>query len=463
MDKFCVDGGHRLIGEVAIDGAKNAALPIMAAALMLDGPVVLDRIPQLLDVMTMTHLLRSMGAAVDMVTDTSQPHGGGCRLQMDARAARSAVASYDLVRRMRASVCVLGPLLARFGRARVSLPGGCDIGHRPIDLHLKGLAALGADLRLENGYVLAEASRLRGADIVLSGPQGSTVTGTCNVLAAAVTARGRTVIQGAACEPEVCDLGHFLVQAGADIQGLGTPTLEIRGVEQLGGVHHRIMTDRIEAATLAIAAAITGGDVLLHDAPMASMASSLSVLREVGVRVDVLPRTADGRDSGLSEAADRPDCSDADRLRITCPDRLSPVEVVALPYPGLPTDVQAQLTALLTLVPGVSVVIDRVFPDRFRHAAELIRMGADIRVSTGTAVIRGQEQLTGAVVMASDLRASAALVLAALVARGHSEIRQVSHLDRGYAAFEQKLNALGARIQRLPDTTACGSLSAPAG
>lgn len=421
MHLFEITGGRPLRGVTTVNGSKNAALPIMASALAMQGSATLHEIPALTDVRTMIRLLRSVGA------DVTESPGA---LSINADQVQKATAAYDLVRRMRASVCVLGPLLARYGYARVALPGGCHIGHRPIDLHLRGMSALGAVIRVQEGYVIAEAKRLRGADISLGGPQGSTVTGTCNVMVAAALASGRTIIRSAACEPEVCDLGRFLNAGGAKIEGLGSPLLEIDGVEQLTGVRHTVIPDRIEAATLAVAAAITGGEILIRNAPVGDLASVIAALSRIGVLIR--PEAA-----GLRVSGTRP---------------MSSVDLVALPYPGLPTDTQAQLTALLSLVPGTSMVTDRVFPDRFRHAGELIRMGADIRVNSGTAIIRGVSRLTGASVMASDLRASAALVLASLAAEGTSRIRRVYHLDRGYAAFEEKLNALGADIQRIPDS-----------
>ena len=380
MDMFCIDGGHALRGTVRVEGSKNASLPILAATLAVSGEVILERVPQLQDTATMIRLLESMGTMIES--------GADGLLKVDTRRVRMTMAPYELVRQMRASVCVLGPLLARFGKARVSLPGGCNIGHRPIDIHLRGLAALGADIRLESGYVVAESKRLKGADIDLTGPNGPTVTGTCNVMMAAVTAQGHTTIRNAAREPEVADLGQFLCSAGANIQGPGTSTIEIDGVDSLHQVRHCVIGDRIEAATLAIAAAITGGDVFIENAPVNHMAAVLSVLQEIGVHVDT---------TGA-------------RLRIRGGSVHRPVQFPAEPYPGLPTDVQAQLMAMLTLVPGESRITDSVFPERFRHAAELVRMGADIRVQGNTALIHGAHQLSGAQVMASDLRASAALV-----------------------------------------------------
>ena len=418
---FCIEGGHPLHGTVRVDGSKNASLPIMAAALAVNGQVVLEQVPQLRDIATMRQLLQSIGAAVELRADGS--------LVIDTRDVESSVAPYALVRQMRASVCVLGPLLARFGTARVSLPGGCNIGHRPIDLHLRGLAALGADIRLEVGYIVAEAAQLRGADVDLCGPHGPTVTGTCNVMVAAAMAKGRTVIGSAAREPEVQDVAEFLNAAGAKIFGAGTSIIEIDGVDQLHDVHYSVIPDRIEAATLVLAAAITQGDVTIRNAPTTHMTCVLNVLEMIGVSVDVT----------------------SDALHIRGSAMLRPAVVTAEPYPGLPTDCQAQFMALLSTVAGESRITDNVFSERFMHAAELVRMGADIQVHGNTAILKGVAKLSGAPVMASDLRASAALVLAALAAEGRSEIRRVYHLDRGYHAFELKLNQLGARIQRVND------------
>ena len=421
MDMFSVEGGHSLRGTVSVDGSKNASLPIMAATLAIDGEVILEQVPQLQDVATMQQLLQSIGAAVEQHTD-----GTIC---VDARDVRSSAAPYELVRQMRASVCVLGPLLARFGTARVSLPGGCNIGHRPIDLHLRGLAALGADIRLEAGYIVAEGSKLRGADIDLCGPHGPTVTGTCNILIAATLAKGRTIIRAAAKEPEVEDFARFLNAAGAKIFGAGTSIVEIDGVAQLHDVRHTVIPDRIEATTLALAAAITHGDVTILNAPTTHMTYVLNALNLIGIPIEATH----------------------DTLRIRAASIQRPARLTAEPYPGLPTDCQAQFMALLSTIAGKSLITDTVFPERFMHAAELVRMGANIRIQGNSAIIHGVTRLSAAPVMASDLRASAALVLAALAAEGRSEIRRVYHLDRGYHAFEQKLNQLGAKIQRTND------------
>jgi UDP-N-acetylglucosamine 1-carboxyvinyltransferase len=418
---FCIEGGHPLRGTVRTGGSKNASLPIMAASLAIRGEVILEQVPQLRDIQTMQQLLQAIGAAVEV--------GNEGTISINANEVKSSVAPYELVRQMRASVCVLGPLLARFGTARVSLPGGCNIGHRPVDLHLRGLTALGADIRLEGGYIVAAVSQLRGADVDLCGPFGPTVTGTCNVMVAAALAKGRTVIRSAAQEPEVQDFGRFLNAAGAKISGAGTSTVEIDGVDQLYEVRHTVIPDRIEAATLALAAAITNGDVTIQNAPIMHMARVLNALQQIGVSVETTHDTLHVQDCNI----------------------LRPASLTAEPYPGLPTDCQAQFMALLSTVAGESRITDCVFPERFMHAAELVRMGAKIRIQGNTAIVNGVPKLSGAPIMASDLRASAALVLAALAAEGRSEIRRVYHLDRGYHALEQKLNQLGARIQRVND------------
>ena len=422
MDMFVVQGGRPLQGRVEVSGAKNAALPIMAAALAAEGKTVLRGVPDLMDVRTLGELLVALGMHVSREPDGS--------IALEVIDDRPVVAEYDLVRRMRASVCVLGPLLARRGRACVSLPGGCNIGDRPVDLHMKGLIALGAEMRVERGYIIAEAKRLRGTSIYLGGPFGSTVTGTCNVMMAATLAEGVTTIEAAACEPEVVDLGQFLNQMGARITGLGTPFVHIEGVDALHGTEYEIIPDRIEAATLMIAAAITQGDVRIDNVRIEHMTSVLEKLREIGV---IIEPTATG-------------------VYVTVRDELKAADCIMLPYPGLPTDVQAQFMALLTGVPGISIITDKVFPDRFLHAAELVRMGARIRREGPSAIISGVPALSGASVMASDLRASAALVLACLAANGESVIRRIYHLDRGYDQLEKKLNLLGASISRLSDT-----------
>lgn len=422
MDMLVVSGGRRLTGKVTVEGSKNAALPIMAASLAIDGCIELDRIPRLADVHTLSLVLDSLGVRVDRRDDE--------RMSLQVTDSRHCVADYELVRRMRASICVLGPLLARRGRAVVSLPGGCNLGHRPIDLHLRGLRALGAKISIEHGYLVAEAGRLRGAGIHLAGPFGSTVTGTCNVMTAATLARGITRIAGAAREPEVEDLGRFLVAAGARIEGLGTDVITIEGVESLTAPRYAIIPDRIEAATLLLAGAITQGCLEVEGADPSHLTAVIEVLREAGVTIE---RTATGL---VSSMTNRPTAG----------------RFVTGPYPAFPTDLQSQLTSLLTLTAGTSIVEDRIFPDRFTHLPELVRLGADVTREGGAAVIRGVACLSGAGVMASDLRAAAALVLAALAAEGDSAIHRIYHLDRGYHRLEQKLSQLGAGITRMDDT-----------
>ncbi len=421
MEMFVVRGGRPLSGSVAVGGSKNAALPIMAASLLADGEVCLGNVPRLVDVATLAKVLESLGMRVERRPDET--------LALETIDSAGCIADYELVRRMRASICVLGPLLARRGYACVSLPGGCNIGDRPIDLHLKGLAALGASIRIERGYVIARAERLRGADIYLGSGSGSTVTGTCNVMSAATLARGTTRIEAAACEPEVVDLANFLNAMGARIAGHGSPLITVEGVDRLQGVRYDVIPDRIEAATLMMAPAIAGGEIELRNARLEHLSAVVEKLREIGVEIEP--------------------CGDVVRVAAHRPRRSA--EVVALPYPGVPTDVQAQMMSLLAVTPGISVVTDRVFPDRFMHAAELVRLGARIRREGPTAVIHGVEELSGASVMASDLRASAALVLASLAARGESVIRRIYHLDRGYEQLERKLNRLGADVRRLED------------
>ena len=466
MDMFVIRGGKPLAGRVRVEGAKNSALPIMAAALLADGETVLLDVPNLVDVTTLAELLRTLGMKIERRPDRS--------LSMEVIDQRPVIADYELVRKMRASFCVLGPLLARRGRACVSLPGGCNIGDRPIELHLKGLRALGADIRVERGYVVAEVKRLHGNRIYLGGPFGSTVTGTCNVLSAAVLAEGETIIEAAACEPEVIDLGNLLNAMGAKIEGLGTPFLRIEGVDRLTGIEHRIIPDRIEAATLMVAAAITGGCVELENVNLNHLTAVVEKLREIGVRIDLADESPTpieqlnaidaligslesenvGQVSNLpAQAGWKPAPRELANpvIRVEAPLELRAVDATALPYPGLPTDVQAQFMSLLSLASGISVVTDKVFPDRFLHAAELVRLGAMIRREGPSAIISGVRQLSGACVMASDLRASAALVLAGLAAEGETVVKRIYHLDRGYECLERKLNYLGADISRVED------------
>ncbi len=418
MDSFFVDGGTPLRGHVAVSGAKNAALPIMAAALLAEGPVRLENVPQLRDVETLGAVLQRLGMSITRLANGA--------LWLETLDVRPVQADYDLVRRMRASFCVLGPLLARRGRAVVPLPGGCRLGPRPVDLHLKGLAALGAEMDVRQGNVVASARRLRGATIDLRGPCGSTVTGTANVLTAAVLAEGLTRLVGAACEPEIVDLGEFLLAQGAQITGLGTPTLTIEGVERLHGTTYRIIPDRIEAATLLLAGAMTGGEVTVEGARADHLSAVLKLIEQSGAALQ----------------------AEAGAISVRGAGRPRPLDFAARPYPEVPTDLQSQLMALAALADGTSHIRDEVFPQRFQHVAELNRLGARITLRNGTARVQGVRQLSAAPIVASDLRASAALVLAALAAAGATRIDQVAHLDRGYERLDAKLSQLGAKIER---------------
>jgi UDP-N-acetylglucosamine 1-carboxyvinyltransferase len=415
MDKIVVEGGQRLVGDIKISGAKNAALPILAAGLLPTGASLFKNVPQLEDVRTMAKLLRRLGCEVD---------GDRALTVAPAPPKRQKVeAPYDLVKTMRASVLVLGPLVARFGRGRVSLPGGCAIGARPIDQHLKGLAAMGGKVTLEHGYVEVEAKRLKGAHIDLDMP---TVTGCENLMMAAALAKGRTVIENAAREPEVEELALVLNKMGARITGAGTPIITIEGVDELHPIEHAIIPDRIEAGTFAVAAAITRGDVLLKEARLEHLDAVIAKLRAAGATV----------------AAER------DGIRVRGGGTLTAVDITTQPHPGFPTDMQAQFMVLACVATGQSVIKEMIFENRFMHVPELGRMGADIHVSDRIAVIRGGKKLSGATVMATDLRASASLVLAGLVAQGKTEVLRVYHLDRGYESIEKKLRGVGAKIRR---------------
>lgn len=414
MDKIVIKGGVRLKGEVAVSGAKNSALPLLFATLLAAGESELTNIPGLRDINTAARLLAELGARVEC-------GGGICRV--DASEIGGIEAPYDLVKTMRASVLVLGPLLARFGRARVSLPGGCAIGARPIDLHLKGLEALGAEIELDHGYVDVRAARLRGAKISFDMP---TVGGTENLLMAAALAEGETVLENAAREPEIVQLAEALNSMGAKIEGAGTAIIRIEGVKSLRPLKCRVIPDRIEAGTFMIAAAITGGDVLVRDVVRQDLEAVIGKLSEVGVVIE----------------------DEADGLRVRASEPLRAVDIRTMVFPGFPTDMQAQFMALMTVVNGTSRISETVFENRFMHVCELQRMGADIRIDGHSAIIRGTEQLTGAPVMATDLRASASLVLAGLAAENTTEISRIYHLDRGYEKIEEKLAGLGARIWR---------------
>ncbi len=419
MDKIVIKGGRRLAGSVDISGAKNAALPILASALLPSAASTFKNVPLLNDVTTMGKLLCRLGCEVsgERTVTVAPPTGS-----------RSGdilyEAPYDLVKTMRASVLVLGPLVARFGRARVSLPGGCAIGARPIDIHLKGLEAMGAEIQLDHGYVDVKADRLRGANIVCDVP---TVTGSENLMMAAVLAKGRTVIENAAREPEVEELALVLNKMGARVQGAGTAIIQIEGVDELQPIEHAILPDRIEAGTFLVAAAMTGGDVLAKGARPEHLDAVLAKLREAGAKVSV----------------------EAGGIRVQAGDEIGPVSIVTQPHPGFPTDMQAQFMAMAARAGGQSVIKETIFENRFMHVSELGRMGADIQVDGRVAVIRGVPTLSGATVMATDLRASASLILAGLVAEGTTEVLRVYHLDRGYEHIENKLSALGAHIERV--------------
>lgn len=428
MDSFQITGGRPLRGTVRINGSKNACLPLMAAALLTDQPVTLRGVPALSDIRNMQRLLESLGC------DLSESDGN---VTIHGRDTSKILAHYDIVRTMRAGICVLGPLLASRGKAKVSMPGGCAIGDRPVDLHLRGLEALGATITLEAGYITAEApkgGRLKGAHVFLGGPNGSTALGTANVMSAAALAQGTTVIECAACEPEMEDVGHLLIAMGAKITGLGSPRITIEGVESLHGAEHDVMPDRIEAGTYLMAAAITHGDVTLENFPTDTLGAALDRLREIGVTVE-------------SNGDAKPGLRDT--VRVAVARRLNPVQVVTQPHPGFPTDLQAQIMALLTLADGNAIITEKIFPDRFLHVAELLRMGAKITRVGPSAMITGVRELVGAPVMASDLRASAGLVIAALAAKGETKINRVYHLDRGYEQMEVTLQALGAQIERV--------------
>ncbi len=432
MDCFVVEGGRPLAGTVRAAGSKNAVLPLMAAALLPEGETRLERVPRVRDVTTLTELLRSLGASVES--------GVPGMLRIQAPAEGPTEAPYEVVRRMRASVCVLGPLLARRGRARVSLPGGCVLGVRPIDLHLKGLAALGARIQVEHGTVAAEAppGGLRGGRVFLSGPQGPSVLGTANVLMAAVLARGVSVLDGVALEPEVQALARFLTDCGARIEGIGSPRLVVEGVEALEGRSVRVPPDRIETGTLLLAGALTGGRVRVEDCRPGELVALLDLLERAGVPL----RTEEGPDGGGAVEV-RP-----------WERRPRALDVTTRPWPGFPTDLQAQWMAFCTVCEGLALVTETVYPDRFLHVAELNRLGAAIRRSGPTAVVLGPAQLSGAPVLASDLRASACLVLAGLAARGRTTVRRVYHLDRGYEDLDARLRGLGAEVRREPDPEA---------
>ncbi len=416
MDKLLIRGGVPLSGEVRISGAKNAALPIMCAALLSAAPLRLTNVPHLRDVTTLLNLLGGMGVAVSLDEKLG--------LELDAGGLHTPLAPYEMVKTMRASILVLGPLLARCGEARVSLPGGCAIGQRPVDLHIKGLQAMGADIHVEHGYIIARAKRLKGARIFTD---LVTVTGTENLMMAACLAEGTTVIENAAREPEVVDLANCLKAMGANIEGAGSDMITIEGVSALAGAAHRVMPDRIETGTFLVAAAASGGAVRLHNTSARILEAVVDKLREAGAKI-----TAE--DDAIALEMDGPPLS---------------VNLRTSPYPAFPTDMQAQFMALDCVARGTAVLTETIFENRFMHALELQRLGADIEISGNTAVVKGVPQLDGAAVMATDLRASASLVIAGLVARGETVVERIYHLDRGYECIEEKLSQLGARIKRV--------------
>ena len=421
MDKLVIKSGKQLEGTVSVSGSKNATLPIAVAASILgDGASAINNVPDLRDVGTLRSVLEVLGAVTKFKDST---------LHIAPRNEIVYEAPYDLVRKMRASIYVLGPLLARLGRAKVSFPGGCAIGPRPIDLHIKGLEQLGAQIEIKEGYIHARADRLVAADMDLSGVHGPSVGATANVMMAATLAEGTTVIRSAAREPHISDLANFLNAMGAEIEGIGTSVLKIHGVKQLRGTEYSIVPDDIEAGTFMVAATITGGDVFVKDAVQENLEAVSAKLSEAGVQLD-------WKENGV---------------RVTTPRQLSAIELNTEPFPGFPTDMQAQMTGLLSLVPGTSVITEAVHTDRFMHVAELNRMGADIQVCGHRATVRGVSKLSGAPIMASDLRAGAVLVLAGMAAEGETVVSRVYHIDRGYERIEEKLTAIGADIVRIDD------------
>ena len=421
MDRLIINGGKQLEGTISVSGSKNATLPIaVAAAILADSSSVIHNVPNLNDIDSLCAVLEVLGATTKLENSTLYIEPGD----------RSAYeAPYDLVRKMRASIYVLGPLVARLGIAKVSFPGGCAIGPRPVDLHMKGLQQLGAEVEVDSGYIIARTDGLVGSEMYLRGPHGSSVGATANVMMAATLADGTTTIRGAACEPEVADLANFLNAMGADIEGVGTSTLTIHGVKQLHGTEYTVIPDRIEAGTFMVAGAITKGDVFVKGAPAEHLGATSEKLIEVGVQLDW---TDDG-------------------VRVRTPREFQAVHIATDTYPGFPTDMQAQMMGLLSIAPGLSTITEGIYLDRFMHASELNRMGADIRVEGNHAVVRGKLRLSGAPVMASDLRAGAVLVLAGMAAVGETIVSRIYHIDRGYEGIEKKLAGIGADIIRVRD------------
>ncbi len=421
MDKIVIEGERRLEGRTRINGAKNAALPIMAACILLHGTSRIKGVPNIIDIQTQSEILQKLGGKTKRLDD------GTLEITfLDGENDDAVTAPYELVSKMRASICVLGPLLSKRRRAKVSYPGGCVIGQRPVDLHIKGLEALGARIETTEGYINATADALKGSNVSFS---GKTVLGTCNVMTAAVLAEGTTTIDYAACEPEVQDLAHFLNKAGAKISGIGESKLTIEGVRELHGIDYEIIPDRIEAGTFMIASAITRGDVTLENVRVDHLSAVIEKLKEIGAEV----------------------IATGNEIRVRGLGSYRTTDITTLPYPGMPTDMQAQFMALLCTVEGKSIITEKIFPDRFMHAAELRRMGADIRIEGTSAIVTGTPLLSGTNVMVSDLRAGAGLVLAGLVAKGATHVHRIYHLDRGYERLEERLSLLGAAIKRIEE------------
>jgi UDP-N-acetylglucosamine 1-carboxyvinyltransferase len=420
MDKYIIKGERPLTGTVQAQGSKNAILPMMPAALLADGPTVLPGVPDITDIHTMSDVLRALGAVFTFENGT---------LTIDGSTIDNQTAPYDLVRKMRASISVLGPLIARYGKAEVSLPGGCAFGPRPVDLHLKAMKALGAEIEVEGGYIIARAKKLKGARIYLAGPAGPSRGATANLITAACLAEGTTVIEEAAREPETVDLVNLLIKMGADIEGAGTGEIIIRGVKELKPVEYKPMSDQVEAGTLLICGIVGRGPVRVEGADAGYLTTLLELLDEMGTSVS----------------------SGKDWISVSAGGRLKPVVVHSKPYPGFPTDLQPQVMAAAAIADGRSVFVEGIYPDRFNHAPELVRLGANIRIEGNTAVVDGVKGFKGATVMASDIRAGAALVIGGLAARGETHVRRIYHIDRGYEKLESKLHSLGARIERLSE------------
>ena len=421
MEVFRIQGGHSLSGKVQVSGSKNSSLPLFAACLLTSEECILENVPDLSDIRFMGEILTALGAEVKKLDSNKW------RIQASSVEPR---APYGLVRKMRASVCLLGPLVARLRRAEIPMPGGCVIGNRPIDLHIRALRGLGADVELSGGIVKVDGSQLKGSSIFIGGRHGSTVTGTANAVMTASLTPGKTVLEGCACEPEITDLCKMLISMGAHISGTGSHTLEIEGVKKLSGTRHLVIPDRIEGATYALAAAMTRGEISILGANCRHLGAFANLMHESGVDLN---ESEEGLHVRVSRGG------------------LRPIEAITLPYPGFPTDLQAQTCALACITDGLSILTERVYPSRFMHLPELMRMGASISLEGSSAIIRGVKQLNGAPVMASDLRASAALILAGLSAKGETWVQRIYHLDRGYDSFESKLNSMGAKVQRLTE------------